>query len=122
MPDRDSTLNYTDYDGDTLTITPIPDASSYHGDIPVVALAITTRDTDGPAVVYVQLADVDEVLAGIRDAADKARAGSSTDGAQQAEPRCTCGGTACASELCDCDDIPCPVDHAAEEQQAGGSR
>lgn len=29
--------------------------------------------------------------------------------------RCTCGDTACESELCDCDARPCPVDHAAEE-------
>jgi hypothetical protein len=30
-------------------------------------------------------------------------------------PRCTCGETACESELCDCDSVPCPVDHAAED-------
>ncbi|MGP3940479.1 hypothetical protein [Streptomyces sp. 6N106] len=28
--------------------------------------------------------------------------------------RCTCGETACESELCDCDSVPCPVDHAAD--------
>jgi len=30
--------------------------------------------------------------------------------------RCTCGETACESELCDCDKTPCPVDHAFEAQ------
>ncbi|MCT2594244.1 hypothetical protein LHJ74_30790 [Streptomyces sp. N2-109] len=31
--------------------------------------------------------------------------------------RCTCGETACESELCDCDAYPCPVDHAADERR-----
>lgn len=35
-----------------------------------------------------------------------------------AQDRCTCGETACESELCDCDARPCPVDHAAEEQRS----
>lgn len=35
------------------------------------------------------------------------------------EDRCTCGETACESELCDCDSVPCPVDHAAEELAEG---
>lgn len=30
------------------------------------------------------------------------------------EDRCTCGEIACESELCDCDSVPCPVDHARE--------
>jgi len=30
--------------------------------------------------------------------------------------RCTCGETACESELCDCDKTPCPVDHAFEAE------
>jgi hypothetical protein len=40
-----------------------------------------------------------------------------------AEPllRCRCGETACESELCDCDSVPCPVDHAAEAQQGGAA-
>ncbi len=33
------------------------------------------------------------------------------------EDRCTCGETACESELCDCDSAPCPVDHAREGEQ-----
>lgn len=32
--------------------------------------------------------------------------------------RCTCGETACESELCDCDSVPCPVDHAREANEA----
>ncbi|MBR8638657.1 hypothetical protein KEF29_03420 [Streptomyces tuirus] len=35
------------------------------------------------------------------------------------EAACTCGTTACESELCDCDSAPCPVDHAAAAQQDG---
>lgn len=31
--------------------------------------------------------------------------------------RCTCGETACESELCDCDCAPCPVDHAREANE-----
>ncbi len=31
--------------------------------------------------------------------------------------RCTCGETACESELCDCDSYPCPLDHAAEWEE-----
>ena len=34
--------------------------------------------------------------------------------ATPAEEQCTCGRTACESDLCDCDEVPCPVDHAAE--------
>lgn len=33
--------------------------------------------------------------------------------AEEAELACTCGRTACESDLCDCDVTPCPVDHAA---------
>lgn len=33
--------------------------------------------------------------------------------------RCTCGETACESALCDCDAIPCPVNHRAEDADAG---
>ncbi|MGW4388231.1 hypothetical protein [Streptomyces sp. NPDC004685] len=36
-------------------------------------------------------------------------------------PRCTCGETACESDLCDCDSAPCPVDHAAEALQGGAA-
>lgn len=39
--------------------------------------------------------------------------------AAESSLRCTCGETACESELCDCDSVPCPVDHAAEEQDGG---
>jgi hypothetical protein len=35
----------------------------------------------------------------------------------EAGARCTCGDTACESELCDCDSAPCPVDHAREARQ-----
>ena len=42
---------------------------------------------------------------------------SGYDGISLAE-RCTCGRTACESDLCDCDEIPCPVDHAAEQAEA----
>lgn len=31
--------------------------------------------------------------------------------------RCTCGEPACESTLCDCDAIPCPVNHRAEEAE-----
>lgn len=31
--------------------------------------------------------------------------------------RCICGETACESELCDCDQRVCPVDHAAEWEE-----
>lgn len=31
---------------------------------------------------------------------------------------CTCGEPACESTLCDCDAIPCPVNHRAEEAEA----
>ncbi|MGW2169159.1 hypothetical protein ACWC1C_01350 [Streptomyces sp. NPDC001705] len=31
------------------------------------------------------------------------------------DSQCTCGQTACESELCACDCAPCPVDHASEE-------
>ncbi|MFH9977915.1 hypothetical protein ACH4ND_01380 [Streptomyces sp. NPDC017179] len=41
--------------------------------------------------------------------------------AAEPSPRCTCGETACESELCDCDSVPCPVDHAAEAQQGGAA-
>lgn len=37
---------------------------------------------------------------------------------------CTCGRTACESDLCDCDAAPCPVDHVADalasEGECGG--
>lgn len=32
--------------------------------------------------------------------------------------RCTCGESACESELCDCDAVPCPVNHRAEAAEA----
>lgn len=28
--------------------------------------------------------------------------------------RCTCGETACESDLCDCDNHSCPINHAEE--------
>ncbi|MFD5709518.1 hypothetical protein ACFWHW_03835 [Streptomyces pharetrae] len=40
------------------------------------------------------------------------------DEAQPPSPRCTCGETACESDLCDCDSASCPVDHADEAQPA----
>jgi hypothetical protein len=39
---------------------------------------------------------------------------------QAPEYRCTCGETACESELCDCDYAPCPVDHAREASEDKG--
>jgi hypothetical protein len=36
------------------------------------------------------------------------------------ERRCTCGETACESELCDCDSAPCPVDHTREAPEGEG--
>jgi hypothetical protein len=41
-----------------------------------------------------------------------------TEYSQAPEDRCTCGETACESELCDCDSVPCPVDHAREANEA----
>ncbi|MER7068986.1 hypothetical protein ABT357_25480, partial [Streptomyces albidoflavus] len=38
---------------------------------------------------------------------------SDLDSRAQSMERCTCGGTACESDLCDCDTIACPVDHAS---------
>lgn len=32
--------------------------------------------------------------------------------------RCTCGETACESELCDCDATPCPANHRGEHAEA----
>jgi hypothetical protein len=51
---------------------------------------------------------------GCRAAADALTRETQQD---EALPRCTCGDTACESELCDCDSAPCPVDHAGEAQQ-----
>jgi hypothetical protein len=68
----DQPFRYIDYSGETLHITPVPDASSYDGTIPVVSLQIEPLngdDEDEPATVYVQLGDVEGVIAAIRDAA-----------------------------------------------------
>ncbi|MFJ5294466.1 hypothetical protein [Streptomyces sp. NPDC088348] len=61
----------TDAFGHTLTVAPV-DASTYDGTIPVVSLGIQVpadaTDPENP-IVYVPLADVEEVVAAIRAAA-----------------------------------------------------
>ena len=43
---------------------------------------------------------------------------SERGGSEDMRVRCTCGETACESELCDCDAVPCPVNHRVEEAEA----
>jgi hypothetical protein len=54
---------------------------------------------------------------GVMDAAALLRRLAGEAQQDEALPRCTCGDTACESELCDCGSLPCPVDHAREAQQ-----
>lgn len=56
-------------------------------------------------------------LAGLDIALRDARAEVERLRGELANERCTCGETACESELCDCDAIPCPVNHRAEQAE-----
>lgn len=65
--------DYTDSDGVTLTITPV-DASTYYGTMPVVSLSVAHPDGDPDPVVYIDVTNVEAVIAKIRAAAEAARA------------------------------------------------
>ncbi|MEU7074705.1 hypothetical protein AB0B30_32640 [Streptomyces narbonensis] len=64
-------FEYRDNDGARLAIDAV-NASTYYGNEPVVALLTEHRDGDDLPVVYVPLDRVEEVVAGIRDAARQA--------------------------------------------------
>lgn len=57
---------------------------------------------------------IHERVADLRRMADEAQPAT--------QAACTCGETACESDLCDCDSAPCPVDHANEEQPVTEAR
>lgn len=71
MTDTIPTLTYVDTDGDELCVTAVPDTSTRQGADGAVALAITHHCTDEPVCVYVPLAEVDRLLAAIRDAREQ---------------------------------------------------
>lgn len=71
--ERYAYVDPTDAFGNTLTVAPV-DASTYTGTIPVVSLGITINpdytDPENP-IVYVPLADVEQVIKAIRAAAEQ---------------------------------------------------
>lgn len=70
--EADQPYRYTDCDGDALHIHALPDASKDDGDTrPVVALQVENRD-EQTATAYIELADVETVIAAIRSAAQDA--------------------------------------------------
>ncbi|MFD0074306.1 hypothetical protein ACFVIY_17915 [Streptomyces sp. NPDC127166] len=71
------TFEYRDSDGARLAIDHV-NASTYYGNEPVVALLTEHRDGDDVPVVYVPLDRIEEVIAGIRDAARTAAARQTT--------------------------------------------
>ncbi|MER5706016.1 hypothetical protein [Streptomyces sp. NPDC002122] len=80
-------FEYRDSDGARLRVDNV-NASTYYGNEPVVALLTEHRDGDDVPVVYVPLDRVEEVVAGIRDAARTA------SGQQPAAATCAhCKGT-----------------------------
>lgn len=64
---------YTDPDGVTLTAAPV-DASTYYGTMPVVSLSVQHPDDDPDPAVYVDVNDIEDVIARLRAAAVEARA------------------------------------------------
>lgn len=109
-PDRDPAtsepdqpFHYADCDGDALHITALPDASKDNGDTrPVIALRVDNRDQQA-ATAYVELADVETVIAAIRAAAQDAGHAAGVD----------CQVPACG---------PCSFDRAVARTQTGGAR
>ncbi|TXS07011.1 hypothetical protein EAO70_36440 [Streptomyces sp. adm13(2018)] len=73
-------FDYRDSDGARLAVDAV-NASTYYGNEPVVALLTEHRDGDDLPVVYVPLDRVEEVIAGIRDAARQA-SGQQSDTAE----------------------------------------
>lgn len=71
MTTEPHTYTYTDDDGDTLRIAPVPDASTYQGTARVVAVQTEGGTADGgpPQTVYVHRDHVDRLITAIREAA-----------------------------------------------------
>jgi len=86
------TFEYRDNDGARLAIDAV-NASTYYGNEPVVALLTEHRDGDDLPVVYVPLDRVEEVVAGIRDAARQASG-------QQPDTCATCGSPFPVGHVC----------------------
>lgn len=64
---------YTDSDGVNLTAVPV-DACTYYGTMPVVSLSVQHPDNDPDPAVYIDVNNIEDVIAKLRAAAAEARA------------------------------------------------
>lgn len=109
-PMTDPTLRYVDMTGDILTIKPLQTSPSWGRETVVsVQIADGGEVYASPAIAYVRVGDVDQLIAALRKARDEAGAQATEDDDEdeacgEGMCQCSCG----QGHPCGCDCPRCP--------------